>query len=70
MIVNKSITGTLYRCNKTIARYLILAGVPPISYDNRYYYFVDTELLRTSLESMPLHLKVLDKLLKKEGGKM
>jgi len=69
MIINKSIMDTLYRCNKTVARYLILAGVPPISYDNRYYYFVDTELLRTSLEAMPLHLKVLNKLSKKEGGK-
>lgn len=69
MIINKSIMDTLYRCNKTVARYLILAGVPPISYDNRYYYFVDTELLRTSLEAMPLHLKILNKLSKKEGGK-
>lgn len=51
-------------------RYLLSLGIPAISYDDRYYYYVNTELLKKSLEAMPLHLKIMGKLSKKEGGKM
>lgn len=70
MIINNSILSDLYKCNKYIMRYLLSLGIPAISYDDRYYYYVNTELLKKSLEAMPLHLKIMGKLSRKEGGKM
>lgn len=68
MIINTAILEGAYRCNKQIMRYLVSVGVPVLSYDDKYYYFANTELLKTSLKSMPLHLKVLESVSKREGG--
>lgn len=70
MIINTSILDGAYRCNKQIMRYLVSVGVPVLSYDDKYYYFANTELLKTSLKLMPLHLKLLGSIPKRKGGKM
>lgn len=50
-------------------RYLVEAdGLPILSYDDKYYYFANTERLKNSLKNMPLHLKLLYGISKKEGG--
>ena len=68
MIVNNDIIPDRYRCGKKIMRYLISMGVPVLSYDTQYYYFANTELLKTSLKAMPLHLKILAGLTSEKGG--
>jgi len=69
MIVNNSIITDPYKCGKAIMRYLVEAeGLPVLSYDSKYYYFANTERLKNSLKNMPLHLKLLYGISKKEGG--
>ena len=69
MIINSSIIESTYRCGKAIMRYLVeTEGLPVLSYDDKYYYFANTERLKNSLKSMPLHLKLLYGISKKEGG--
>lgn len=71
MIINNSIVEDAYRCTKPVMRYLVeTCNLPVLSYDNKYYHFANTKHLKTSLESMPFYLKVLECFPKKEGGKM
>lgn len=66
MIINHSIILEKYRCNKAITRYLLSLGFPVLSYDEKYFYFANTENLQKSLKCMPLHLKIMVGL---SGGK-
>lgn len=63
MIANtSSIINDAFRCNRAIMEHLVKSGVPMLSYDEKYYYFANTELLKKTLKEMPLYLKVMDAL--------
>lgn len=71
MIINNSIISDAYRCTKPVMRYLVeTCNLPVLSYDKDYYYFANTERLKMSLKSMPIYLKILANISKREGGKM
>lgn len=51
--------GNIYRCNEKTMRWLTLdCKIPLFSYDNKYYYFLNTEALQNALKKMPLYLRI------------
>lgn len=71
MIINSSIISDRYKCGKQVARYLMIkCFLPILSYDGNSYYFANTEKLKTSLQTMPLYLKILAGLTSEKGVPM
>lgn len=60
MIINsQSWMPSAFKCKKILANYLIYErNLPVLNVDENFYYFVDSELLREILESLPLWLKL------------
>lgn len=63
MIIDGHRYVNTYKCNKIISNYLIYEKKMPVfDVEKNFYYFVRTALLEEILGSMPLWLKLIDKL--------
>jgi translation elongation factor P/translation initiation factor 5A len=61
MIINGQNFIKSYKCKKKMAEYLIYEkNIPPLDVDEKYWYFVDNELLQEILEGAPFWLKLLN----------
>jgi hypothetical protein len=63
MIIDGKDYVNTYKCVKMIADYLIYEkNLPVFDVDKNFYYFRESELLDEILGSMPIWLKLIDKL--------
>ena len=48
-----------FKCSRYVMNYLFTdKNIPILGYDDRFYYFADTELLREVLEKAPTRIKI------------
>jgi hypothetical protein len=60
MITNPKIIKDTFKCNKIIKEYLIFkCHIPLLGYDEKYFYFANTDELRKCLKEMPFGIKLL-----------
>lgn len=58
-IINPTSLSKVYKCNKRVANYLILYGVPLLSQDESGFYFSETKKLKECLDKAPLWIRWL-----------
>jgi hypothetical protein len=60
MLVNSSVITNRFKCNKTLANYLIYElHFPLLGLEGKNYYFTNNELLQECLKNLPLWLKIM-----------
>lgn len=47
-----------FKCGHWVGEYLTQRNVPILGFDENWYYFADTELLREVLENPPLRIRL------------
>ena len=63
MIINGQNLMASFKCKKKLAEYLIYEkGFPVLNVDEKYYYFVETDLLKETLEGLSLWTKIVNKI--------
>jgi hypothetical protein len=68
MITNPEILKDTFKCNAVIKEYLVYhCHLPILGYDEKYFYFSNTDELKECLKHIPLTIKLLS-IFKKGGG--